>query len=51
MALYDQIQELRAELSACCSKKEIRQIRRELAAAVAEMARINMALDTEMTAF
>ncbi|MGN6096387.1 MAG: hypothetical protein ACTHP8_09140 [Bosea sp. (in: a-proteobacteria)] len=51
MALYDQIQELRAELSACCSKKEIRQIRRELAAAVAEMARVTMALDTEMTVF
>jgi len=51
MALYDQIQELRAELSACCNKKEIRLIRRELAAAVAEMAQINVALDTEMTVF
>lgn len=51
MALYDQIQELRAELSACCSMKEIRQIRRELEAALVEMARINAALDAEMTVF
>lgn len=50
MALYDQIQELRAELSACCSKKEIRQIRRELAAALTEMARVKAAFDAEMTA-
>ncbi len=38
MALYDHIQELRAELSASISKKEMRQIRRELEAAMAEMA-------------
>lgn len=41
MALYDHIQELRAELSASISKKEIRQIRRELEAALAEMARLD----------
>lgn len=51
MALYDHIQELRAELSAICSAKEIRQIRRELEAALAEMARINTALDAEITMF
>ena len=50
MALYDHIQELRAELSACCSMKEIRQIRRELEVALAEMARISAAFDAEMTA-
>jgi hypothetical protein len=42
MALYDHIRELRAELEANNSRKEIRQIRRELDAALAELARINM---------
>ena len=39
MALYDHIQELRAELSASFDRKEIAQIERELAAAWAEMER------------
>ncbi|RIA44311.1 hypothetical protein DFR49_2552 [Hephaestia caeni] len=50
MALYDHIQELRAELAASCSAKEIRQIRRELETALAEMIRITAAFDTEMAA-
>jgi hypothetical protein len=50
MALYDHIQELRAELAAICSAKEIRQIKRELKAALAEMARIDAAFDATMTA-
>lgn len=45
MALYDHIQELRAELSASSSKREMRQIRRELEAAMAEMANINAAFE------
>jgi len=42
MALYDHIRELRAELAVNTSRKEIRQIRRELEAALTELARINL---------
>jgi hypothetical protein len=41
MALYDHIRELRAELAVNNSRKEIRQIKRELDAALAELARAN----------
>ena len=45
MALYDHIQELRAELAMSCSMKEMRQIRRELEAATAEQAKLDAAFD------
>lgn len=48
MTLYDHIQELRAELSASTSAKEIRQIRCELDAALAQMAKLDAAFDAEM---
>ena len=38
MTLHDHIQELRAELSACCDAREIDQIRTELQAAEREQA-------------
>ena len=46
MTFYEHIRELRAELSASTSVKEIRQIRRELNAALAQMARIEAGFDT-----
>lgn len=51
MALYDHIRELRAELAVNTSRKEIRQIRRELEVALAELARINPAGPVVNTAF
>lgn len=48
MALYDHIQELRAELSVSCNLREARQIKRELDAAVAEQARLDAALNEGM---
>lgn len=50
MTFYQHISELRAELSASTSVKEIRQIRRELEAALATMARTKAGLDTPMAA-
>lgn len=41
MALHDHIQELRAELSACCDAREIALIRGELHAAEAEQAALD----------
>ncbi|WP_208402223.1 hypothetical protein [Sphingomonas oligoaromativorans] len=40
MALYDHIQELRAELSGCCDPAESAQIERELKAAWSEFERL-----------
>jgi hypothetical protein len=48
MALYDHIQELRAELSASTSEREIRQIQCELEMALAQMAKLEAASDAEM---
>ncbi len=48
MALYDHIQELRAELTMSCSMKEMRQITRELEAAMAEQARLDAAMSEEL---
>ena len=48
MALYDHIQELRAELTMSCCKKEIRQITRQLQAAMAEQARLDAAMNEEL---
>lgn len=48
MALYDHIQELRAELSASYSIREARQIKRELEAAMAEQARLDAAANVGM---
>jgi len=48
MTFYEHIRELRAELSASTSAKEIRQIRRELDAALAKMARIEAGWDGAM---
>lgn len=41
MTLYQHIQELRAELSACCNARELRQIELELKAALAEQAKLD----------
>jgi hypothetical protein len=46
MALYDHIQELRAELSACNDAGEWRQIRSELAEAVAQQRALDVAFET-----
>ncbi len=46
MTFYQHISEMRAELSASTSAKEIRQIRRELKAALAQMTRIGAGFDT-----
>jgi hypothetical protein len=43
MALHDHIQELRAELSACCDAREIALIQRELQAAEREQAALEAA--------
>lgn len=48
MALYDHIQELRAELSASCNSREARQIKRELDAAMAQQAKLDAALNAAM---
>ena len=45
MTLYDHIQELRAELSSICDVTEIRQIRVELEAALAEQATLDAAFE------
>lgn len=45
MTLYDHIQELRAELSNSCDRTEIRQIKAELEAALAEQARVEAAFE------
>jgi hypothetical protein len=47
MTLHDHIQQLRAELSACCDAREIALIQRELQAAQAEQA----AQDAEFAAW
>ncbi|MCM8731592.1 hypothetical protein ACFO8O_11545 [Hephaestia sp. GCM10023244] len=46
MTFYEHISELRAELSANTSAKEIRQIRRELNAALTKLARGQAGFDT-----
>lgn len=48
MALYDHIQELRAELSASYDPAETAQIKRELAAAWAEFERLSAAQPWEI---
>ena len=45
MALHDHIQELQAELSACCDTREIALIRGELEAAKAEQAALDAAFE------
>ena len=50
MALYDHIQELRAELSACNDTGERRQIRSELAAAMMQQKAMDAAFETSTAA-
>lgn len=49
--LYDHIQELRAELRACrMSRRERRQVEKELARAIAEQAELDRAFDANCAA-
>ncbi|WP_170854979.1 hypothetical protein [Xaviernesmea oryzae] len=50
MALYQHIEELRAELNACIDRREKAQITAELRAAEAELAAREAALDRELAA-
>lgn len=48
MTLYDHVHELRAELSRCCNRRELRQIEAELKAAEAELAEQTAAVEAAL---